>query len=102
MVAASFLYKMSSIVELRRVAISLLQKLAGAGAMAHDEIDAIRRMQARGLRVTPQRLLVLDAVCDGKGHTALNEILLRVKEYDASIDPSTVYRTLNLLCELGL
>lgn len=70
--------------------------------MAHDEITFIKLMQAKGLRITEQRLLILDAVCAGKGHTTIGEILLRVKASEPSIDQSTVYRTLDLLCKLGL
>ncbi len=70
--------------------------------MTHDEITFMRLMQAKGLRITEQRLLILDAVCAGKGHTTFGEILLRVKETEPSIDQSTVYRTLDLLCKLGL
>lgn len=73
--------------------------------MAHDEIAFIKLLQSKGLRVTEQRLLILDAVCQGstdKGHIAVGDILLRVKETAPEIDPSTVYRTLDLLCELGV
>lgn len=70
--------------------------------MAHDEIAFMKLMQAKGLRVTEQRLLILDAVCAGAGHTTFGEILLRVKESEPTIDQSTVYRTLDLLCKLGV
>ena len=70
--------------------------------MAHDEIEVAKLLQARGLRVTRQRLLILDAVCEGHGHTTLAEILKRVKAADAQIDQSTVHRTLAVFCELGV
>ncbi len=70
--------------------------------MSHDEIKFMKLMQARGFRVTPQRLLILDAVCEGQGHTSFGEIYRRVKEMDSTIDQSTIYRTLNVLCEIGI
>jgi Fe2+ or Zn2+ uptake regulation protein len=70
--------------------------------MSHDEIAFMKLLQARGLRVTAQRLAVLDAVCAGGGHTTFGEIWQRVRENDATIDTSTVYRTLDLLVELRL
>lgn len=70
--------------------------------MSHDEIAVIKLMQSRGLRVTDQRLLILDAVCAGAGHITIGEIMLRVKAFDSSIDQSTVYRALDLFCKLGV
>ena len=70
--------------------------------MSHDEIKFSKIMREQGYRVTPQRLLILDAVCEGGGHTTFGEIYLRVKEADPLIDQSTVYRTLDLLCEVGV
>jgi Fur family transcriptional regulator, ferric uptake regulator len=70
--------------------------------MPHDEIAVMKVLQARGLRVTSQRLLVLDAICDGRGHTSAGDIIRRVREADASIDQSTVHRTLDLFTKLGL
>ncbi len=70
--------------------------------MSHDEIKFMKLMQSRGFRVTPQRLLILDAVCEGQGHTTFGEIYRRVKELDSTIDQSTIYRTLDVLCEIGI
>jgi Fur family ferric uptake transcriptional regulator len=82
---------------------ALLQILAGGlASMAHDEIEVAKLLQARGLRVTRQRLLILDAVCETHGHATLAEILQRVKDADAQIDRSTVHRTLAVFCELGI
>jgi Fur family transcriptional regulator, ferric uptake regulator len=70
--------------------------------MPHDEIAIGKLLQSRGLRVTNQRLLILDAICDGGGHTTLREIIARVRRADDSIDQSTVHRTVNLMCEIGV
>lgn len=59
--------------------------------------DLAGRLRERGLRVTPQRARVLDAV-RGMGHATPEQISDAVPE----IDLTTVYRTLELLEELGL
>ncbi len=70
--------------------------------MSHEEIDYIEIMRANGHRVTPQRLIVLDAVCEAGPHATFGEIYRRVKEADCTIDSSTIYRALEFLCEVGL
>lgn len=59
-------------------------------------------MRKRGYRVTPQRQLILDAVCEGRGHTTLAEILERLWAKAPAINQATVYRTLHFLCDLRL
>jgi Fe2+ or Zn2+ uptake regulation protein len=70
--------------------------------MTHEMMDYEGIIRAAGHRVTPQRVLILDAVCDGSGHTTLGQIFARVRQVDRSIDRSTLYRTLRLFVELGL
>jgi Fur family ferric uptake transcriptional regulator len=59
--------------------------------------DLAARLRARGLRVTAQREQVLQAVRD-LGHATPEQISDAV----AGVDVTTVYRTLELLEELGL
>lgn len=59
------------------------------------------RLRARGLRLTPQRQLVLEAVV-GLGHATPDDILEQVRRTAAGVNISTIYRTLELLEELGL
>jgi Fur family transcriptional regulator, ferric uptake regulator len=59
--------------------------------------DLAATLHARGLRVTPQRERVLDAVRH-LGHATPEEISDAVPE----VDLATVYRTLELLEELGM
>ena len=61
------------------------------------EEDLAARLRGRGLRVTPQRLHVLAAVRD-LGHATPEQIAEAVPD----VDVTTVYRTLELLEELGL
>jgi Fur family ferric uptake transcriptional regulator len=58
-------------------------------------------LRDRGYRLTPQRELVLHAV-DTLGHATPDEVLAKVHEQSSAINISTVYRTLELLEELGL
>lgn len=58
-------------------------------------------LRERGYRLTPQRQLVLEAV-DRLEHPTPEAILEHVRGTAAAVNLSTVYRTLDLLEELGL
>lgn len=66
-----------------------------------DPVDWDQRLHARGYRVTPQRTLVLAAVND-LGHGTPEEILVRVQVDAPKVNLSTVYRTLEVLEDVGL
>jgi len=70
--------------------------------MTHENKDYIKALRDRGYRVTPQRLIVLDAVCAHQGHATLANIQASVYEMDPTIDRSTIYRALDVLQEVGL
>ena len=63
--------------------------------------DLQATLKAKGYRLTPQRQLVLDAVA-GLGHGTPDEICAEVQRSAPAVNLSTVYRTLELLEELGL
>ncbi|OJF09986.1 Fur family nickel uptake regulator [Couchioplanes caeruleus] len=58
-------------------------------------------LRERGLRLTPQRQLILEAVHE-LGHATPEQIHQAVRERAAGVNITTVYRTLELLEELGL
>ncbi len=58
-------------------------------------------LRERGLRMTPQRQLVLDAVRE-LGHATPEQICARVQATAPAVNITTIYRTLDLLEELGL
>lgn len=62
----------------------------------------LARLRARGLRLTPQRELVLAALHHVEGPATAEEIYARVHAVSASVDISTVYRTLELFQEFQL
>jgi Fur family ferric uptake transcriptional regulator len=64
-------------------------------------VDWHEKLRSRGYRLTPQRQLVLEAV--GRlGHATPEDIVTAVRETATGVNISTVYRTLELLEELGL
>lgn len=70
--------------------------------MSHNRGECAAQIRDHGFRVTPQRLLLLDAICEGNGHTTFEEIYERVKAKAPGINQATVYRALDFLCELRL
>lgn len=59
------------------------------------------QLRASGHRLTPQRQLVLEAIAT-LGHATPDEIFAQVRKVAGGVNISTVYRTLDLLEELGL
>jgi Fur family ferric uptake transcriptional regulator len=59
------------------------------------------QLHARGLRWTPQRRLLIEVLSDADGHVTGAELVERCRTLDAATIPSTVYRTLDVLEELG-
>jgi Fe2+ or Zn2+ uptake regulation protein len=70
--------------------------------MPHNQLDYKETIRSAGHRMTHQRQIILDAVCEGGGHTTLGAIYARARRVDPSIDRSTVYRALHLFIVLGL
>jgi Fur family ferric uptake transcriptional regulator len=66
-----------------------------------DQPDWKATLRERGYRLTPQRELILGAVHE-LGHATPDEVLAHVRERASSVNISTVYRTLEVLEELGL
>ena len=60
-----------------------------------------KELRARGYRVTPQRQLVLEAVAKLE-HASPEEIWADVQQTASGVNISTIYRTLELLEQLGL
>ena len=67
-----------------------------------EETTLADLLHARGSRVTPQRQLVIEQVLATRGHIVPEAIYLEVSRRFPSINRSTVYRTLQLLEQMGL
>jgi Fur family ferric uptake transcriptional regulator len=70
-------------------------------AQGGTEGDWRERLRAQGYRLTPQRELILAAV-ERLQHATPDEIFVEVSAQSTAINISTVYRTLEVLEELGL
>ena len=64
--------------------------------------SALADLRARGLRMTPQRRSVLEAVFRARGHVTADEILTTVRRRFPDINLSTVYRNLAVLEDAGV
>ncbi len=69
--------------------------------MACEEVF-LKRLRESGLRLTPQREMVLSVMHQIDGVATAEEIYARVQVLSSAIDISTIYRTLDLLKELHL
>jgi Fur family ferric uptake transcriptional regulator len=79
---------------------------ADAAAVPHRAAvpwDGIRQqLRARGLRWTPQRRALIEVLLQSDGHVTGAELVDRCRAADSTTVPSTVYRTLDVLEELGV
>jgi Fur family ferric uptake transcriptional regulator len=66
---------------------------------AHELRTAFKQ---RGLRLTPQRQLILDAVAAMHGHVSVDQVYQDVVRVFPDVNITTVYRTLEVLEELGV
>ena len=64
-------------------------------------VDWDRHLREHGFRITPQRQLVLEAV-ERLRHGTPEEILVEVQRTASGVNLSTVYRTLEVLEDVGL
>jgi Fe2+ or Zn2+ uptake regulation protein len=63
--------------------------------------ELIEALRVRGMRVTPQRLLIHAALQELGRHATADEVLRRVRAGQPGLSLPTVYATLELLVELG-
>jgi Fur family ferric uptake transcriptional regulator len=73
--------------------------MPGVGPQAWT--DAKVSLREHGLRWTPQRRLILEVLAETTGHITGAEVVERCRARDTATTPSTVYRTLDVLEELG-
>jgi len=58
-------------------------------------------LREKGLKLTPQRRLIIGIIHDSGEHLTAEEILDYVQARAPGVNKSTIYRTLELLAELG-
>ncbi|MGL4649907.1 MAG: Fur family transcriptional regulator [Caldilineaceae bacterium] len=67
-----------------------------------DPHALVARLRARGIRVTPQRAMILQAIETLPGHMTAEEVYSAVQRHSPYVNLATVYRTLDLLRSLDL
>jgi Fur family transcriptional regulator, peroxide stress response regulator len=59
-------------------------------------------LTARGLKITPQRIAVLDALNKLKGHPSAEKIISYIQKNHPNIASGTVYKILDMFIEKGM
>lgn len=62
---------------------------------------AIRKCREQGMRITPQRILILRELLGNRSHPTVEDIYKAVCREYPNISLATVYNTLNMLVEIG-
>src|SRR5207237_4420713 len=70
--------------------------------MHHYVKSSNEMLRKKGYRLTPQRHMILSVIQEADEHLSIDQILERVQERNPYVSLSTIYRTLELLRELGL
>src|SRR5713226_1186384 len=70
--------------------------------MHHYVKSSNEMLRKRGYRLTPQRHMILSVIQEADGHLSIDQITERVQQRNPYVSLSTIYRTLELLRELGL
>ncbi len=69
----------------------------------HQYVNSSNEMlRKRGYRLTPQRFMILSVIQEAEEHLSIDQIAERVQKQNPYVSLSTIYRTLELLKELGL
>ena len=70
--------------------------------MEETKSSLVEELQARGMRVTPQRAIIFEVIEKLGGHITAEDIFQKIQQVNPYISLATVYRTLELLQELKL
>jgi Fur family ferric uptake transcriptional regulator len=66
-----------------------------------NTMSCVNTLKARGLKLTPQRRLIVDVIHEARGHLTAEEIIKDVQVKMPGVNKSTIYRTLELLENAG-
>lgn len=64
-------------------------------------MSCVATLKEKGLKLTPQRILITDIIHDARGHITAGEIIGQVQAKMPGVNKSTIYRTLDILEEAG-
>jgi Fur family ferric uptake transcriptional regulator len=64
--------------------------------------EILNRLRKSGHKITPQRISIVKLVMESEEHLTPSAIYEKVHKLDPEVGEVTVYRTLNILSELGI
>jgi Fur family transcriptional regulator, ferric uptake regulator len=64
-------------------------------------MSCLETLKDQGLKLTPQRRLIVDIIHDARSHLTAEDIIARVQKKMPGVNKSTIYRTLELLENAG-
>jgi Fe2+ or Zn2+ uptake regulation protein len=70
--------------------------------MSHNTLDYASRIREQGYRLTPQREIILDVLCEIGRHATVGELYDQVQKRAPAIDRATIYRAMKFFCDLQL
>ena len=70
--------------------------------MEEQIAQIMERIAGNGYRLTTAREAIVDVLVRGEGHVTADELVQQVRIHAPNVGRMTVYRTLDLLCELGV
>ena len=70
--------------------------------MSHHTWNYQAALRQAGYRVTHQRELIMDVICESRERLTARQVCEAVREQHRSINDATVYRNLHFLRERGL
>ena len=69
--------------------------------MSDQFVELSQRLRDHGLRLTPQRLLILQAVLGRKDHPTVEDVFRQTRDLMPTVSLTTVYHTLETLVQVG-
>jgi Fur family transcriptional regulator, ferric uptake regulator len=76
--------------------------MAAATTARTTTASAVDLLRAQGMRMTPQRLAIVDEIMTTTGYVIPIQVIERVQARVPGVSPSTVYRTLERLEAIGV
>ena len=64
-------------------------------------MSCLETLKQKGLKLTPQRRLIVDIIHDAHAHLSAEDIIDSVQRRMPGVNKSTIYRTLDILEEAG-
>lgn len=63
--------------------------------------EVIQKLRSKGLKITPQRMAIVDVLRDNHTHPSVEEIYQKLSPHYSTISYATIYKTLETLCKIG-